>query len=114
MDIKLEEKRRFQRLEVKSPLRFQSRGESGFANAVTSNIGLGGLGFTSDSFIVPGTVLDLEIKLLSNALSPVGRIAWSQPLPHSSRYQIGLEFVEVSPNQRDYLSEYLDMRMDKL
>ena len=56
----------------------------------------------------------LELNILSRALSLVGRIAWSLPLPHSDRYRFGIEFMEVEPVERYYLSDYIDIMMNKV
>jgi len=105
-----EDKRRFPRMKVKVPLRCQVRGNPEFSNFVTDNIGLGGLGFIGDSFLAPATNLMLEVNILLHVLTPIGRVAWSVPLPHSDKYQSGVEFIEIDLNHKKYLEDFLEMQ----
>lgn len=114
MAIKPEEKRRFPRIGLHTPIRFQIRGLSQSDNAISDDISIGGLSFIGNTFIAPSTPVLLEINLLSRILHPVGKIAWSCSLPHSDRNRLGIEFVELSPGEKSYLSDYIDMQMGKL
>lgn len=104
------EKRRFQRVDLHSALRYQVRGAPSFDNAVSDNISEGGLAFNSLEFIPPSTPVMLEVNLLSRILHPIGRVSWCQPLPHSSRNRLGVEFLEFDSSERKYLSDYIGMQ----
>jgi Tfp pilus assembly protein PilZ len=105
-----EEKRRFQRVDLRAALRYQIRGVSDFDNAISDNISEGGLAFNSLKFIPPSTPVMLEINLLSKILHPIGRVSWCQPLPHSNRNRLGVEFLEFDSSEKKYLSDYVDMQ----
>lgn len=111
---KRENKRRFPRVELHIPLRYQIRGKPEFNNAVCEDISVAGVGFSNDSFIAPASKLTLEISVLSRNLNPIGRVAWSSPLPHSNRYHAGIEFLELNPAERRYLGDYIDMQRGKI
>lgn len=113
MAIKPEEKRQFPRIGLRIPIRFQIRGLPQFDNAISDNISVGGLGFTGERFIAPSTPVMLEIDVLSRILHSAGKIAWSHALPHSNRNRLGVEFVELSCSEKAYLSDYIDMQMEK-
>jgi hypothetical protein len=110
----LEDKRRFPRIELKVPLRYQIRGSPEYNNSISDGISLGGISFINNKFIAPLTNLMLEINVLSRALNPIGRVAWSSPLAHSDRYRLGIEFIELGASEKNYLSDYIDMQMGKL
>ena len=114
MEVRQEEKRRFPRIGLKTPLRYQIRGTHEFNNSVTDDISLGGISFRNDKYIAPLTNLMLEIKVLSRVLNPIGKIVWMSPLPHSDRYHYGIEFLEFGPDEKNYLSQYIDMQKIKL
>lgn len=95
---------------VKAPLRYQIRGTENFDNSVSDNISLGGIGFTHNKFIAPMTHLMLQINLLSRQLNPVGRVTWVNPLSHSDRYRLGIEFVELDPQEKNYLADYINLQ----
>lgn len=109
-----EEKRRFPRVKLKASLCYKIRGTAECNNSVTDDISLGGVGFINHNFIPPETSVGLEINILSKMLNPIGKIAWSQPLPHSNRYRVGVEFLEFDPREKNYLSDYINLQQDKL
>jgi hypothetical protein len=109
-----EEKRKSPRIKVRVPMRYQIRGSCGFNNTVCDNMSHGGLGFTNNEFIAPRTPVMLEINLPSRVLRPIGKIAWSSPIPHSNRYQLGLEFLEINPEEKNCLCDFIDMQIGRL
>ena len=113
MIIKETDKRRFPRLNLHTPLRYQIRGDPNFDNAVSDNLSVGGLSFTSDTFLAPDTKVMLEFNVLSRSLRTIGRIAWTSPLPHSYRNRSGIEFLEVPDEDRKYLTDYVDLRLSQ-
>lgn len=114
MAFKLEEKRRFPRIKLKTPLRYQIRGAPDFDNVTTNDISQGGISFVSDKFISPATLLMLEINVLSRILRPIGKVVCAQPLPHSDRNRLGIEFLEFNPEEKNYLQDYVKLRMGQL
>lgn len=113
MAFNFEEKRRFPRLNLHSPIRYQFRGSSEFANAVSDNVSAGGLSFTSGNFIAPATPLMLEVKVLSRIIHPIAKVAWSFPLPHSNRNKVGVEFVEFDRIEKNFLSDFIEMQLSQ-
>lgn len=109
----LKEKRRFPRIPLRIPLHYQVRGTPKFNNTIINDISLDGLGFTNNEFIASNTTLALELDILSRVLRPIGRIAWSSPLSHSDRCRLGVEFLELDPRDKNYLSDYIDMKAAK-
>ena len=105
-----ENKRRFQRIPLHLPVQYRIRGESAFHNVICDNIGVGGLGFVSPAFMPAEALVMLEINLLSRALKPIGKIAWTSIVPHSGKNYIGIQFIEMDPGEKDYLKEYMSMQ----
>ena len=105
-----QDKRRFPRMKIRVPLRCQVRGAKESNSVLTDNISLGGLGFVNDSFIAPSTNLMLEVNVLLNVLNPIGRVTWASPLPHSDKYMLCVEFVEIEQEQKRYLEDFLGMQ----
>lgn len=99
--------RRFPRVELRTPVTYQVRGESRIDNTICDNISLGGLGFVSERFIPPATPLMLEINIFSRTLRAIGKVTRTQPLPHSYRNHIGLEFIELGLTDKGYLADYV-------
>jgi len=108
MDVR--EKRRYSRVKLKSPIHFNIRGKGDFNDTVSEDISAGGICFTNNKYIAPWTNLMLEVKVLSRVLNPIGRIVWVNPLPHSDRFRMGVEFVELDLQKKQFLSEYILMQ----
>lgn len=109
--LKRRENRTFPRIEFHSKINYQIRGKPVFDSAITRDISCGGLKFTNDSFVPTSTAIMLEINVLNRVLRPIGRVAWSTPLPHSNRNQTGVEFIEFNTRERDYLKEFVNMQL---
>jgi c-di-GMP-binding flagellar brake protein YcgR len=109
-----EERRRFPRVELHTPIRYQVRGTPEFDSALTENISLGGASFIGNKFIAPQTTIMLELSLLSRLLRPIAKIAWSSNIPHSNRIQMGVEFLELDPNEKNYLQDYMNMQTGQI
>lgn len=102
------EKRSFPRIQLRAPVHLRIRGLSEFNNTVSNNISLNGVGIINDTFIAAQTSVMLEINLLSHILRPIGRVAWASPLSHSDRYQLGIEFLELDPQEKNYLKNFIN------
>lgn len=103
------EKRRFPRIGLNSPIRYQARGNPRIDTAVCDNISCGGIAFTGFNFIPKTTPIMIEISVLSKILRPVGRVAWTQSVAHSERNKLGIEFLEWDPSEKNYLSDYINL-----
>ncbi|MFH1457713.1 MAG: PilZ domain-containing protein [Candidatus Omnitrophota bacterium] len=114
MVLRPEDKRQFLRINLRTALRCQVRGESRFRNAISDNLSTNGVSFVADRFIAPSTPVMLEINVLSKVLRPIGRIVWSQPLPHSDRNRLGVKFIELDLMEKNYLKDFINMHTYKL
>lgn len=56
----------------------------------------------------------LEFSVLSRVLKAIGRVVWSQPLPHSDRNRLGIEFLEIEKPEENYLEDFIKMQMGLL
>lgn len=113
MVAKAQEKRRSPRLNIRAPIRYQVRGTPIFDNAITDNISNDGISFISHKFIPASTFITLEINILSRILRLTGRVARTSNVPRSYRTKVGIEFLEIDPKEKDYLSDYLDMHKER-
>lgn len=110
----INEKRRFRRVKVKFPIRYQIRRGGFFAAALTEDISLSGTRLNADRFFSHGLNLNLEVNILTKIIKPVGKVTWTQPRPHSDRYQMGIEFIEINPEDKNYLSDFINLRLPEL
>lgn len=113
MDSNPKERRLFPRFGLSTSLRYQIRGTQEYSNVICDDISLGGVGFVNNEFLRPGALVLLEIKVMSKVLHPIGKISRSQPLTHSNRFKVGMQFVEFDPIDKGYLSDYIHMRLEQ-
>lgn len=105
-----EEKRQYQRFEVKLPVRYQIMCTENFANTLTCDISAGGLRVLTEEFIAPETKLVLEINFVnsSHVINTSGKVIWSQSVPHTDRYESGISFLEMTQNDQEDVLECLN------
>ena len=111
MAVTLVEKRNYPRIKSNIPLHYNIRGKPEANNTLTNNISLGGISFSNEQFIPPKTPLMLEIHLYSRIVTAIGDVCWSNPYPHSDRYQLGIQFSELLPQEKNILSEYINRQV---
>jgi hypothetical protein len=109
MAIRWEEKRISPRIRLRAPLRYHILGTREFANAVSNDISTKGLSFINNRFIAPKISLALEIQLLSRLMRATGKVAWANPLAHSDKYRLGVEFLELGKEDQVFLNDFIDM-----
>jgi c-di-GMP-binding flagellar brake protein YcgR len=113
MAFPTKELRHFPRVKISSALRYQVRGRPEFDNAIIDNISEGGIAFNNEKFIAPHTPVMLEFSLLSRMLYPIGRISWAMSVPHSDKYRLGIEFIEMEPPEKSFLTEYINLQKEQ-
>ena len=98
----MKEKRKYPRLDFQLKLNFNKKGKS-VKNlpAITKNISAGGLRFTSDQKLSPGSKVGFEMKLPNNdkPVSFAGKVIWSKTLASAAKgkekiYDIGIKFTD--------------------
>ncbi len=104
------ERRRFRRVNAKFPIWYQMKKGGFFASASTEDVSISGMRLNADRFFPSGLNLKLELNILSKVIKAVGRVVWSRSLPSSGRYQMGIEFIKVDPQEKNYLSDYINMK----
>ena len=109
--IKQKENRGNFRLDLRLRVRYQFRGKPAFDSGISKDISCGGLRFTADKFIPTATPVMFEINVLNRVLRPIGKVAWSMPLAHSDRNQMGIEFVEFNMLEKNYLKDFVNMQL---
>jgi len=114
VDLNQKEKRQFPRIQINSAIRYQIRGKPATKEAVCENISSSGAGILDNEFIAPKTILMLEINILSSVLPLIGVVRYVKIIPRSGRYYLGVEFIEAEPGDKRFISEYINMRLNKL
>jgi c-di-GMP-binding flagellar brake protein YcgR len=114
LEEKTQEKRRFPRIDLRVPVAYSIRGRSQHLATLSRNISTGGLGLSSDEFLPPDTLLNLEFSVLHKFFSLYARTKWISSVPSSDKYYFGLEFLETQSKDRKYISDYVELQEGKL
>lgn len=111
VNFNVKERRRYPRLKVSMPVGYKKlRQTPEFKKgSLAKDVSLGGIRFITDEFLAltARLVLNIDLPLPSRPISAVTRVAWIKKLPLADRYEIGNQFLEISKEDREILSEYL-------
>ncbi|MEI8176080.1 MAG: PilZ domain-containing protein [Candidatus Omnitrophota bacterium] len=107
-----QEKRRARRFDLEVPVEYKKlRGAPEIRKgSLTSNISTGGVRFITDEFL-PYTarlVIEINLPLPERPVSAVSKISWIRKMPAGEQYEVGNQFLEISKEDKNRLSKYLD------
>lgn len=97
------ERRRYRRAHCDFPVQFRSFGQGVPAmGGFTRDIAEGGVRFVAHRFIPVATNLTFDMKLSTTRrpLKATSKVAWVRRLPDGDRYEIGLEFNDISDDDK--------------
>lgn len=106
------EKRRYPRIKTHIPIRIRkmkggliAEGES----SVTKNLSTGGIRFRTAEFISMACrlVLELDIPMFTKPVKAISKVAWIRKMPSGSDYEVGNQFLEMSKEDKELVSEYV-------
>ena len=130
----MEEKRKYSRIEKNSIIEFKELDfpitNEGFASSRIKNISGNGLIFPADKKMEVGTILNLKVMLIgwdkekddffrydetaiSEPLSILGRVVRIVEAVKGKTYEIGVEFINVSEDDRAALTKFIMKKLDK-
>lgn len=113
-DIPWSERRRFTRLRSNNTLHYVLKPDGNYANTITQDISEGGVRITTHQFIPKLSRMIIQLSLETDKVIDItGKVAWSQQVPFSDRYQAGLEFMDVNPKIREDIAKYIAMNSDR-
>lgn len=105
------EKRRFQRLESRFPLKYKDLRKTGeeFRGTISKNISEGGVRFRSDRFISLACRLVVEINVppMEKPIRAISKIAWIKKLPAGDDYEVGNQFLEISREDKNTIESLI-------
>ncbi len=108
----LVEHRRLPRLRFSTPVQYRNilKPQEPFAGSLSKDLSAGGVRVTTFHFL--GKDLRLVLLMyLPSQLKPVrvvGRVAWMQRQRFTESYDCGIQFIEVSPEDRTAISDVVE------
>ena len=105
MTDRFEQRRRFPRIASENVVLVRAAGgEDREGLGKTRALGLGGLSFVTGDSLGVGRLIELFISLGGRVLPTRSRVVYE--LPVGDRIEIGVEFVDLDPEAREYLRSY--------
>jgi c-di-GMP-binding flagellar brake protein YcgR len=110
------ERRKYKRLTASFPVHFKVKTTNKFGNTLSCDISGGGLRLMLEQFVAPNTDFMLEFNLVDflQIITAVGRVVWTKKMPHSERYQLGIEFKEIPTKNQDSLNQFVVNQLNKI
>jgi len=100
-----EQRRRFPRIASENVVLVRTAGEAEREGlGKTRALGMGGLSFVTSESIGVGRLIELFVSLGGRVVPTRSRIVYE--LPVGDRIEIGVEFVDLDPEAREYLRGY--------
>ncbi|MBU1084014.1 MAG: PilZ domain-containing protein [Candidatus Omnitrophica bacterium] len=106
------EQRKHQRIEAHVPLRYgnvkdgsRNKGEG----SITRDLSVGGVRFRTGSFIpmAKRLLVELDIPEREKPIKAIAKIAWIKKTVSGNDYETGNQFLEMSKEDRDYITDYI-------
>ena len=92
-EIKTVERRRYNRIEFRQAIQFQSKDPALGGGSLSCDLSEGGVRVDMYDFVPLDAELTLQIRLaVEKVIKYIGRVVWIRKFPFADRYQVGLEF----------------------
>ncbi len=107
------ERRKFDRVKTHVPVKYRTlRGNAGGvgSSSLTKNLSSGGIRFRTSEFISMACrlILELDIPMFTKPVKAISKVAWIKKSPSGNDYEIGNQFLEMSKQDKELISEYVD------
>ena len=107
-----DEKRRFQRVEFREPVRYHLKNDSTFGGCLAYDLSEGGMRINFNEFVPVNSemILNATLPHANKVVDIKGRVAWLRQVPYSDRYHVGIEFTALDPVSHEELRTYVQAR----
>lgn len=107
------EKRKYERVKTHIPVRIRKLRDGANADgtsSITKNLSEGGIRFRTAEFISMACrlLLELDIPMFTKPVKAISKVAWIKKAPSGDDYEIGNQFLEMSKEDKELISEYVD------
>ena len=106
------ERRRSQRLLCHAALQFRDLQQPGgpYTGGLAKDVSAGGLKFETAQFFSHQRRLLMQVALpgVPTPIRTVAQVVWTYKQPHNDQYEIGAQFVEITPHDREAMASYVE------
>ncbi|MBI4313780.1 MAG: PilZ domain-containing protein [Candidatus Omnitrophica bacterium] len=81
-----------------------------YAGCITRDVSAGGVGFRTPRRLESDSrlILQLSIPGLSGIVRAIAQVVWAARQPQGDEYEVGAQFVQISPEDRSSVAEYVE------
>ncbi|MBU2541200.1 MAG: PilZ domain-containing protein [Candidatus Omnitrophica bacterium] len=110
------ERRKHKRLNKRFPVHFRIKTTNKYGDTLSCDVSGGGIRVMIQNFIAPKTdfMLEFSINDFFQIISAVGKVVWTKKVPHSDRYQLGIEFKEIPSKVKEVITQFIEDCFSKL
>ena len=111
----MNEKRRHKRIAEYTSIAYRLPFKKLPEKFITRDISQSGVMFLAHEFIPESMVLDIVVNLTKIPFSfqVYSRVKWIRKDPSGERYEVGVEFMNLSKNAKDKLTKYINETVEK-
>ncbi|NQT32817.1 MAG: PilZ domain-containing protein [Candidatus Omnitrophica bacterium] len=107
------DKRKHERVKAHIPIRYRKlRDGAGIegVSSITKNLSQGGIRFRTAGFVSMACrlILEMDIPMFTKSVKAISKVAWIRKNDSGDGYEIGNQFLEMSKQDKELVSEYVD------
>lgn len=105
----MRERRRYVRIPERSQISYKVIAKTKIETYLTKDIGQGGLRFFINDPVPKDSLLEIELtqKGIPFSFRAIVKAKWIRKEPHSDRYEVGVEFINIPKQATEHLRDYI-------
>lgn len=111
----MEERRKYIRVPDSSQISYKCISKEHVDEQLTKDVSQGGIRFVVHDFVPKDSYLKIRLTLSKTSASfeAMVRVVWTKRIPYRDGYELGVEFVDISPQAVQHLVNYIKVFLEK-
>jgi uncharacterized protein (TIGR02266 family) len=103
------ENRKYPRVAFRMPVKYRLNEVAPFCGELAQDLSEGGMRIRSNEFLPLGSRVSVRLQLDKDPrlVDVEGRVVWVKFIPYSEVYQLGIEFEDKMPAQRENIARFV-------
>lgn len=111
------ERRLYPRASAAMPVQYRGirQANDAIMGTIARNISKGGVALIVNEFISVFTRLIVEISIppIAKPIRAISKVVWIRKRPHGEQYEVGMEFVDITEEDRRNVSDFVERSIPK-
>ena len=111
----MEERRKYVRIPENSKISYKCVSKEHIDEQLTKDVSQGGIRFVVHDFIPKDSYLKMRLTLsrTSASFEAMVRVVWTRRIPYKDGYEVGVQFVDISPQAVQLIVNYIKVTIDE-